>query len=43
MCIRDRKNGAVVDNDDTVRVLTRPSSAYTVELINAGLELGGGA
>lgn len=37
------KNGAVVDNDDTVRVLTRPSSAYTVELINAGLELGGGA
>ncbi len=37
------KDGAVVDSDETVRVLTRPSSEYTVELINAGLALGGGA
>ena len=37
------KDGEVVDSADTVRVLTRPSSSYTVELINAGLSLGGGA
>lgn len=37
------KEGEVVDAADTLSVLTRPSSAYTVELIRAGLSLGGGA
>ncbi|MGO3147964.1 MAG: hypothetical protein ACTIJ6_09835 [Leucobacter sp.] len=37
------KDGAMVDSDERVRVLPRPSSDYTVELINTGLALGGGA